>query len=62
MKKNISKFTLFRLVLSGCVAGVALFGVVAPFFGIDTSTSRDLTAAAAGGGISAALIKAAHLI
>lgn len=61
-KKTISTFTLARLVLCGCVAGVALAGILAPVFGIGDSTARDVGGALAGGSLSALLFKAVNLI
>ena len=61
-KKTISKFTFARLVLCGCVAGVALAGIIAPLLGLGDGTTRDVTGAIAGGGLSALLFKAVHLV
>ncbi|MGL5003113.1 MAG: hypothetical protein ACRDAM_09270 [Casimicrobium sp.] len=62
MKKKMSKITLARLVLAGAVAGIALVSAVSPFFGIDASTPRDLTAAVGGGALSAFWLKFAHFV
>lgn len=60
MKKKMSKFTYMRLILSGALAGAALFGVVAPLFGIDTSHSKDAIGGALGASIVAIGFKLAH--
>jgi len=52
----LNYFDLLRLVLSGGIAGTAMFGVLASLFGVDVA------AALAGGGMSAAWMKAARLI
>jgi hypothetical protein len=52
----LNYFVQLRLVLSGGIAGTAIFGVLASLFGVDVA------AALAGGGMSAAWIKAARLI
>lgn len=61
MKNKYSRITLIRLTLCGSIAGIALVGVIAPFFGFPDTSTRDLTGAVAGGGLSAALLKLAHL-
>lgn len=60
MKKKMSKFTYVRLIMSGALAGVAIFGVMAPLFGIDTSPSRDAIGGAVGASIVAIGFKLAH--
>lgn len=59
MKKKMSKLTYVRLVLSGALAGVALFGVAASLFGIDTPHAKDI-GAAVGATVVAVGFKLAH--
>lgn len=61
MKKKMTNLTYVRLVLSGAIAGAALFGVVAPMLGFDPSAARDVVGGAVGAGTVVA-VKFAHLI
>lgn len=61
MKKKMTKLTYARLVLSGAIAGAALFGVLAPLFGIDSSVPKELLSGVAGASAVVA-VKFAHLI
>lgn len=61
MKKKISKLTFVRLCLSGAIAGAALFGSIAPFFGIDVSHAKDLIGGAVGASVVAIGFKIAHV-
>lgn len=61
MNKKVSKLTFIRLCLSGAIAGVALFNIVAPHLGIDASHMRDLVGGALGASAVAAA-KFAHVI
>ncbi|MDO8039523.1 hypothetical protein [Janthinobacterium sp. SUN137] len=61
MKKKMTKLTYIRLILSGAIAGTALFGVVAPMVGIDSSTAKEVLGGVAGASVVVA-IKFAHLI
>ena len=60
MEKPMSKLTFFRLVLSGALAGIALFGVIAPAFGIETTSAKDAVSAAVGAAVVAIGFKLAH--
>jgi phosphate/sulfate permease len=60
-KKKVSNLTFVRLCLSGAIAGVALFNLVAPHFGIDASHVRELVGGALGAGTVAAF-KFTHVI
>jgi phosphate/sulfate permease len=59
--KKMSKLTFLRLCLSGSLAGIAIAGIIAQFFGIDTSHAKDLIGGAVGAGAVVAF-KLAHLI
>jgi phosphate/sulfate permease len=61
MKKKMSTLMFIRLCLSGSIAGVALVGIVAPFFGIDVSHAREVVGGFVGAGTVAAF-KFAHVI
>jgi phosphate/sulfate permease len=61
MKSKMSKLTFLRLCLSGAIAGAALFGVFAPIFGVDSSTTKEVASGIAGAGAVVA-VKFAHLI
>lgn len=61
MKNKMSKLTFVRLCLSGAIAGAALFGVLAPIFGVDSSTAKEVVSGVVGAS-AVAVIKFAHLI
>lgn len=61
MRNDKSKFTFFRLVLSGALAGTAIVGVISPMLGYDASHALDALGTVAGAGAVVAF-KLAHLI
>lgn len=61
MTHKMSKLTYVRLVMSGALAGVALFGVAAPLFGIDSSHAKDVLGGAVGATVVAVGFKLAHI-
>jgi len=60
--KKISKITYVRLILSGAIAGAALFSIVAPYFGIDVAHIQDVIGGVIGASTVAIGFKIAHLV
>ena len=52
MQKKMPTLTFIRFILSGALAGAAIFGVLAPLFGIDPTHTKD----AIGGTIGATIV------
>ncbi len=61
MRDDTSKFTFFRLMLSGALAGTAIVGIISPMLGYDASHTLDALGTVAGAGAVVAF-KLAHLI
>jgi len=60
-RKQLSPLTVFRLCMSGALAGGALVGAVAPFFGIQVSSEGQLAGFLIGACVVAAF-KFTHVI
>lgn len=60
MKQKMPKLTYIRLIMSGALAGTALFGVVAPLFGVAISDANYAVAGAIGAVVIAVGFKLAR--
>ena len=65
MTQTVAVLRLIRMSLSGAIAGVALFGMIAPAFGVPMAGFEAMVIDVAGAGVGAVAVltfKASHVI